>query len=186
MTPREAEIAALLPLVGWHRASWQRPHLTLLPGMQIDLGGIGKEYAVDRAVDIATRLVSRAVLVNFGGDLAVSGARSGSTPWRVGVEAIAPELAAGPPIDLYAGGLATSGDTYRFVQAGTQRLPHILDPRSGRPVAGAPRSVTVAAASCTMAGMFATLAMLQGEHAERFLDEEGVQYRIQRSPAALV
>ena len=51
--PTQAEIDALLPLVGWDKVQWSRPKLRLPPGMQLDFGGIGKEYAVDQAVQIA-------------------------------------------------------------------------------------------------------------------------------------
>jgi thiamine biosynthesis lipoprotein len=120
-----------------------------------------------------------AVLVNFGGDLAVTRARDGGRPWRVGIEGIE-GAAGGQPrpaglVDLLAGALATSGDTHRYVIANGRRLPHILDPRSGRPVRDAPCSVTVAAPTCTHAGMLSTLAMLRGAGAEEFLKFEGVR-----------
>jgi len=181
-TPAPAEIDALLPLVGWSKVRWERPVITLCPGMQIDFGGIGKEYAVDQATQLAAQVSGAAVLVNFGGDLAVTCARDGGQPWRVGIESID----AGPRrparlVDLAAGALATSGDTYRFVKVGGERMPHILDPRDGRPIRGAPRSVTVAASTCTHAGMLATLAMLRGEHAEEFLANEDVRHWVQRA-----
>lgn len=181
--PTSSELAPLLELVGWHKVRWQRPLLTLLPGMQIDFGGIGKEYAVDQALRAGGELAAAPLLVNFGGDLAVSGARAHGEPWRVGIESIGSEP--GSPqasrlIELSAGALATSGDTYRYVNAGGKRLCHILDPRDGMPVQGAPRSVTVAAASCTNAGMLTTMAMLQGSRAEEFLRTEGVRHWIQR------
>jgi thiamine biosynthesis lipoprotein len=178
--PSEAQVRELLPLVGWNKVWWRRPSLTLLPGMQIDLGGIGKEYAVDRALAEARTLTNEPVLVNFGGDLAVSGPRRDGSAWRVGVEGIS---ATGQParlIELSAGALATSGDTYRYATDGGKRLSHILDPRTGRPVEGAPRSVTVAAPSCTQAGMLTTLAILRGAGAEEFLRDEGVRHWIQR------
>lgn len=178
--PSEAQVRELLPLVGWNKVWWRRPRLTLLPGMQIDLGGIGKEYAVDRALAEARTLTNEPVLVNFGGDLAVSGPRRDGSAWRVGVEGIA---ATGQParlIELSAGALATSGDTYRYATDGGKRLSHILDPRTGRPVDDAPRSVTVAAPTCTQAGMLTTLAMLRGAGAEVFLRDEGVRHWIQR------
>ncbi len=179
--PTRAEVDALLPLVGWSKVRWERPRIQLLPGMQIDFGGIGKEYAVDQATKIAASMCDDAVLVNFGGDLAVTRARGAERPWRVGIEAAdgahgqADEL-----VDLHAGALATSGDTYRYVDADGKRLPHILDPRDGRPVRGAPRSVTVAAPTCTQAGMLTTLAMLKGPGAEDFLTAEKVRHWIQR------
>lgn len=179
--PTAEQIDALLPLVGWRKVQWARPCITLRAGMQIDFGGIAKEYAVDQAVQKAAQVCEAAVLVNFGGDLAVSRSRAGSQPWRVGVEGIdAGAGGAARLVDLAAGALATSGDTYRYVESGGRRLPHILDPRNGRPIEGAPRSVTVAAPRCTHAGMLTTLAMLQGPKAEAFLESEGVRHWVQR------
>jgi thiamine biosynthesis lipoprotein len=179
--PTGAEVDALLPLVGWSKVRWERPRIQLLSGMEIDFGGIGKEYAVDQATKIAASMCDDAVLVNFGGDLAVTRARDAQGPWRVGIEAAeGPHGQAEKLIDLRAGALATSGDTYRYVESGDERLPHILDPRDGRPVRGAPRSVTVAAPTCTQAGMLTTLAMLKGPGAEDFLAAEKVRHWIQR------
>lgn len=182
--PSPDELAPLLELVGWHKAVWQRPTLTLRPGMQIDFGGIGKEYAVDQTLQATRALTAAPMLVNFGGDLAVSGPRADGAPWRVGIESIAAPAGsaqAGRLIELSAGALATSGDTYRFVNADGERLSHILDPRSGMPVRGAPRSITVAAPSCTHAGMLTTMAMLKGPGAEEFLRNEGVRHWVQRA-----
>lgn len=180
--PTAAEVARLLPLVGWQKAQWVRPVLKLLPDMQIDLGGIGKEYAVDQAAQVLARISELPALVNFGGDLAVSRPRARDRPWRIGVEDVtqADRQRAVKLIDLHSGAIATSGDSHRFVTADGERLPHILDPRSGFPVRGAPRSITVAAPNCTNAGMLTTLAMLRGPGAEAFLEAEGVRHWIQR------
>jgi FAD:protein FMN transferase len=74
------------------------------------------------------------------------------------------------------GALATSGDTHRYLVRDGVRYGHILDPRSGWPVSGAPRSVTVAASTCTEAGMHCTLAMLNGADAEKVLERANVQF----------
>jgi len=189
--PDAAQVRELMPLVGWSRVVWQRPFLTLLPGMEIDFGGIGKEYAVDQALAAATQLTTEPVLVNFGGDLAVSGPCRDGRPWRVGIESIgAADFAASAQpqasklLELSAGALATSGDTYRFVNQAGDRRSHILDPRTGEPVRGAPRSITVAAPTCTQAGLWCTLAMLEGQGAEALLDREGVRHWVQREPLA--
>jgi thiamine biosynthesis lipoprotein len=179
--PTQAEIDALLPLVGWDKVQWRRPKLRLLPGMQLDFGGIGKEYAVDQAVQIARNICGRSALVNFGGDLALSRSRADGRPWRVGIAD--PVARAGAPsrvLELRHGALATSGDTHRFVLADGTRYSHILDPRSGWPVRDAPRSVTVAAGTCTQAGMLTTLAVLAGNDAERFLEAESVPHWVLR------
>jgi thiamine biosynthesis lipoprotein len=185
--PDGAQIRELMPLVGWSRVVWQRPFLTLLRDMEIDFGGIGKEYAVDQALAAATQVTIDPVLVNFGGDLAVSGPCRDGRPWRVGIESIAAadfaahaQPHASKLLELSAGALATSGDTYRFVNQAGERRSHILDPRTGEPVRGAPRSITVAAPTCTQAGLWCTLAMLEGEAAEAFLEREGVRHWVQR------
>ena len=177
--PSQAVIDAILPFVGWDKASWQRPALTLLPGMQIDFGGIGKEYAVDQAVQITSGASGASALINFGGDLSITRPRRDGRPWRVGIEDTqASPRVASRLIDLRHGALATSGDTYRFVLKDGRRYTHILDPRTGWPIENAPRSVTVAAPTCTQAGMLTTLAILQGADAERFLEAEGAHYWI--------
>jgi len=174
--PLQADIDAVLQLIGWDKIRWKRPLLQLRPGMQIDLGGIGKEYAVDRAAALAKQQTDAGCLINFGGDLAVSGEPvTGS--WRVGIESADPAM--NKPdrlIRLSSGALATTGDARRFVLQGGVRYGHVLNPMTGWPVENAPRSITVAADTCTQAGMLATLAMLRGADAEAFLDQQSVQY----------
>lgn len=175
--PAPQAIDGLMARVGWHRVSWRRPQLSLLPGMEIDLGGIGKEYAVDRAASLVAGQAGCGSLVNFGGDLAVAGGGKASPAWQVGVEA--PDDEGGPAtrlIRLKRGALATSGDARRFVLKDGRRYGHILNALTGWPVEGAPRSVTVAAETCTQAGMLATLAMLRGGDAEGFLEREGIRH----------
>ncbi len=175
--PDDAVIQKLLGNVGWDRAAWVRPRLMLKSGMEIDLGGIGKEYAVDKTADTLGMQCDCAFLVNFGGDIYANKLPKQSTGWQVGVDAFgASELADSKRIKLQRGALATSGDAHRFVLHQGMRYGHILDPTTGWPVKDAPRSITVAAETCTQAGMLATLAMLQGSGAESFLDEQEVQY----------
>ena len=176
--PEEGAIRRVMARVGWRRVQWDRPRLQMPPGMQLDLGGIGKEYAVDRCAGLLRESADSACLVNFGGDLASSRPpRRRSSGWRVGIEALdQAQRAADRTLCLSAGGLATSGDSRRFLLKDGVRYSHILDPRTGWPVPDAPRSVTVAADSCTQAGMLSTLAMLKGAQAEAFLDEQRVKF----------
>jgi FAD:protein FMN transferase len=177
--PAEAAVQEVLRHVGWHRVTWEGSILTMPAGMEIDLGGIGKEYAVDRAAALIAAEIPYPFLVNFGGDLYASGWRRGRRPWRVGVDD--PERtgeAALYRVDLPRGGLATSGDARRYVVWKGRRLGHILNPKTGWPVEDAPRSVTVLAPTCVEAGTLSTLAYLQGARAGHFLREQGVQFRI--------
>ncbi len=173
--PSRAAVKELLPLVGWDKVTWARPSITLPVGMEIDLGGLGKEYAVDRAAQLVSMRTRAAVLVNFGGDLRALGSRRDGRPWRVGVESPV-AAAAALDLELAQGALATSGDARRFLLKDGVRYPHILNPRTGWPVLDAPRSVTVLADACTEAGLLATLAMLHGRGARGFLADQGVKY----------
>jgi thiamine biosynthesis lipoprotein len=174
--PKSAEIDELLGLVGWTKVQWNALSLSLQPGMQIDFGGIGKEYAVDRAAQLCAAHSNASCLINFGGDLAVTCPRRDSEPWNVGIEATVGENRASKLILLHRGGLATSGNAKRYVLKKGIRYSHVLDARTGWPVADALKSVTVAADTCIEAGMLATMAMLHGQDAEPFLKESDVQY----------
>ncbi len=178
--PTQQAIDELLPLIGWNKVEWERPVLRMPAGMEIDFGGIGKEYAVDAAVELATLIAPElSCLVNFGGDVAVNRQRQDGEPWRVGVEAVRRAGSAAGLIELRRGGLATSGDTRRFVLRGGDRYSHILDARTGWPVRDAPHSITVAANTCTQAGTLTTLAMLQGARARSYLERSGVRHWLQ-------
>lgn len=178
--PSQVQIDGLLASVGWQRVDWRRPVLKLQAGMQIDLGGIGKEYAVDAAAGLAEKIApGLSCLINFGGDVAVRNGRRDGKPWRVGIESSARLNAAERIVQLSRGALATSGDSRRFVFRDGHRYSHILDARTGWPVRNAPRSITVAADTCTQAGTLTTLAMLQGANAESMLRASGLQYWLQ-------
>lgn len=173
--PDAETVRTVLAHVGWTRVRWQRPLLRLAPGMEIDFGGIGKEYAVDQAMMLARRLTDCAVLVNFGGDLRVSGPRADSSAWRVAMEDVDRAGASAGLLELREGALATSGDAHRHVISAGKRYGHVLDPRTGWPIENAPRVVTVHAATCTEAGLLAKLALLQGAGAEALLEREGIR-----------
>jgi thiamine biosynthesis lipoprotein len=178
--PTLEQVQALLPRVGWQRASWKDPHFTLPAGMQIDLGGIGKEYAVDRTVALLAEHCTAPFLVNFGGDLHALRPPVSTGAWSVGVEASRQPDQPVRSVQLERGALTTSGDARRYLLKEGIRYGHVLNPLTGWPARNAPASVTVAGNTCTEAGILSTLALLHGDGAERFLDEQGVTYWIQR------
>jgi FAD:protein FMN transferase len=173
--PEPETIERLLPSIGFDKLQWHSPRLLLPIGMELDFGGIGKEYAVDRAYDSLAAVRSDPFLINFGGDLRANRAPAHGS-WQVGIERPDTVGQASKILELGHGALATSGDSRRYLLKNGVRFGHILDPRTGWPVAGAPRSVTVAASSCTEAGLLATLALLQGDRAKELLEQEGVRY----------
>jgi len=179
--PDDSRVRSILETIGWDKVSWQRPTLALQAGMQIDFGGIGKEYAVDKAASVVNEKTGAPMLLNFGGDIVATGPPDNTNGWQVGVEALDTSARkADRVIRLSQGALATSGDARRFLLKDGVRYGHILDPTTGWPVTDAPRSITVAADTCTQAGMLATLAMLQGADAEEFLRTQDIQFWCQR------
>jgi thiamine biosynthesis lipoprotein len=147
-------------------------------GMSIHLGGIGKGYAVDRAVDTLRLRGFRAFMVQSGGDIYVSGLKEGR-PWRLGIQdPRGPASRSFAELDLSDGTFSTSGDYERaFIKDG-RRYHHILDPATGEPARGT-RSVTIVTRRAVLADGLSTGVFILGPDAgmaliERLPDVEGV------------
>lgn len=183
--PSQEQIGQLLPLIGWDKLHFNENECTMKPEMELDFGGIGKEYAVDKAMLLASDITPAPTLINFGGDIAVNGPRANNQPWIVGVEH--PSLNAATvgqnksiAVQVSQGAIATSGDAKRYLQVGKKRYGHVLNVHTGWPIDNPPRSVTVAAPKCIQAGLLATLALLQGSQAEQFLTQAEVKHWVIR------
>jgi thiamine biosynthesis lipoprotein len=152
----------LRPLVGWNHVEVSNAHVSLAkPGMELDFGGFGKEYAVDRAARVMRDRGVESAMVNLAGDLAILGPQPGGAAWRVGIRhpRLDDKLLATLPVT--SGALATSGDYERFIEVDGVRHCHVLDPRTGRSARGL-QSVTVHGPTCLVAGSATTIAMLKG------------------------
>ena len=175
--PAQRELDTLLPLVGWPLVEWNAPGLRLpYAGMELDFGGIGKEYAADRAAEILRLAGAAHGFVNLGGDVRGIGAAPEGAPWRIGIQhpRRAGELLGS--IELADAGIATSGDYERYFEYAGRRYCHILDPRSGWPAAHW-QCVSVTAPACVAAGACATVAMLMPPaEAIGFLERQGVEF----------
>ena len=174
--PSPVQVAAILPLVGWKKITYDHQSIVMPAAMELDFGGIGKEYAVDRAMLLATQLTDVPILVNLGGDLCASGPRANNQPWQVGIEHPGFIKRQTMVVSLYRGALATSGDAKRYLLRDGKRYSHILNANTGWPIEEAPASVTIAAEHCVEAGILATLSTLQGAGAESFLKQQQVTY----------
>jgi len=175
--PAQAEIEALLPLIGWDKLDWQRPRL-LLPraGMELDFGGYVKEYAADRAAQAARSAGARHGFVELAGDIALVGPHPDGKPWQIGVRhPRAPDLPMAT-IPLAAGAIASSGDYERYFEHDGVRYCHVLNPRTGWPVQGL-AAVSVVAEQCLVAGTASTIAMLKGaKDGPAWLEGLGLRY----------
>ena len=179
--PRTAAVATRLPLVDYRRVIIDDDAGTAFvegAGTRVHLGGIGKGYAVDRAVLMLRAFGLRDFMVQFGGDLYVSG-RSRDGPWRLGIND-----PRGEPNDSFAtlelsdATLSTSGDYERFFIADGVRQHHLLDPDTGQPARGS-RSVTIVTKRAMDADALSTGVFIMGAHKgmeliERLPDVEAV------------
>ena len=174
--PEPLALADALARIGWGAVAWNAQQIRLpRADMQIDFGGIGKEYAADRVAAIAQQGGARHGCVNMGGDVRVWGGRPDGGAWRVGIRHPRAPAAAMAGVDLHDGAVATSGDYERFVDIDGKRFCHIIDARTGEPVR-AWRSISVVAPLAIVAGSYATIAMLMQHEAAPFLDRASLQW----------
>ena len=176
LIPTDGEVAAARELIGWERVEWDDAHVRLPErGMELDFGGVGKEYAADRAATICADHGIAHGLVNLGGDVRIIGAQPDGSAWRVGIRHPRRDDAVIGTVEVRAGAVATSGDYERYFEHAGRRYCHVLDPRSGWPAEGW-RSVSVSAPACLAAGAVSTVAMLKGPDALAFLREQAVDF----------
>ena len=134
--PSAAALDSALAVVGSTRIVVDRYDraLTLPPGMRIDLGGIAKGYAVDRAAAILRSRGASSALVNVGGNMYALGAPPGRGGWTIGIRDPRGGDGIVGSLLLRDEAVATSGNYENFVEIGNRRYGHIIDPRDGRPV----------------------------------------------------
>jgi FAD:protein FMN transferase len=161
--PSGEQIHQALALLGWKKFQRNGNRVFLPePGMGLDLGGIGKEYAVDRVIELAAAQGIADCIVDFGHDLRVRGEPPEKGPWRIGLEDPADPARCWGGVAVRDRAVTSSGDYFRHFEIGGRRYGHILDPRTGQPVANGCRSATVVAPTCTEAGILSTTAFILG------------------------
>lgn len=176
--PGAADIAQTMNLVGAKRLSWdvKSASLELPEGVSVDLSSIAKGYAVDRLSELLGARGITDSLVEIGGELRASGQRPEGGPWRLAVES--PDPATSRFIDALSvtdAAVATSGDYRNFFEYQGKRYSHLVDPRTGYPVAHELVSVTVIDAQCMIADALATALLVLGlEAAQQLAEEEGL------------
>ena len=187
--PSPASIDAALESTGWTKLKWAGRRLIIPEGMQLELGGVVKEYAADRAAILLRRKKVYSAFVELGGDIHVTGARPDGKPWNMGVRK--PDYqrqrtdTAMAGIAISSGGLATSGDYERSNLINGKRYGHIINPKNGLPVESF-QSVSVLAPSCLLAGSMSTLAMLLGKEAGLdVLQNSGLEWLAQTMDGAV-
>jgi thiamine biosynthesis lipoprotein len=174
--PKQETIDELLPKVGLDKISWESPRLTFrVAGMELDFGGIAKEYAADRAAEACFSLGIRHGLIDLGGDIKVIGPHPDLAPWSIGIKHPRHPESLMATVEIQQGALASSGDYERCIEVDGKRYSHIINPLTGWPVRGL-SSVSVAAEQCMVAGSISTMAMLKGMDGIEWLRGLGVPH----------
>lgn len=170
-------ITDLLPLVGWSMVNRSADGVYLeRTGMELDFGGLVKEYAADVAATLIRQADVNSALIELAGDIVAIGTDQDGLPWQIGIRD--PEMPERPilSVTLVDAALATSGNYARQITLNDQRFSHLLDPRTGWPVVGA-RSVSVIGADCLAAGAIATVACLKcPDDARSWLSDAGLPW----------
>jgi FAD:protein FMN transferase len=163
VVPDESSLCTARELVGWNQVQRRRGGIFLpREGMCLDLGGIGKEYAVDAVIALAAQHGIANVLVDFGQDIRAQGKPPGRPAWHVGLENPKSPGSCWASVAVTNHAVASSGDYLRhFVHQG-RRYGHIIDPRTGWPVHNQCLAVSVVASTCTIAGILTTSAFVLG------------------------
>jgi thiamine biosynthesis lipoprotein len=171
--PPQKEIAELLPVIGFGNLEIVEPGFLRKKraSVTLDLSSIAKGYGVDQIAAVIRAEGHKDYLVEIGGEVFASGYRQDGKQWRIGINR--PKTDAGfddvyRVVNLHNKAFATSGDYRNFFIVDGIRYSHIIDPRTGYPVANGVVSVTVIADTCAFADGLATAVMVMG--AEEGLD----------------
>jgi len=169
------------PAPGWWQVGLDPNERTVsIPvGVHLDLGATAKAFVADRSARRIAAALLCGVLVNLGGDVAVSGPCP-SGGWAIGIapECTAPHEAVDQVVTVSAGGLATSGTTARSWVRNGRTVHHIVDPWTGEPAPAVWSSVSVMAPSCVEANAWSTAAVVWGRDAIGNLSSIGIPARL--------
>jgi thiamine biosynthesis lipoprotein len=180
--PADRQLAAADSLVGWQKIELDPVARTVqlqVPGMEIDLGGIAKGYALDRALAVLKQQGVERALVNAGGDVVVSGSPPGKEGWVVSAGS---KDSTRRHITLSHAAVASSGDTEQFVESGGKRYSHIVDPRTGLGLTSRIAVTVVAPDGMTADSYATTVSVLGPEKGRQFVDRfPGVTAYIHRA-----
>ncbi len=163
--PAGEAVAQQLALVDWDSLELDEQGHAYLPrqGQRIDLGGIGKGFAADRAEEIYRRHGVSSGLINLGGNVMVVGSRRDGSPWRVGIRyPDVGQTALAGYLEVRDAAVVSSGGYEHYFDYNGRRYHHILDPTTGQPAATNVLGVSVVASSATDADAFATAVFVMG------------------------
>jgi thiamine biosynthesis lipoprotein len=182
--PAPEKLKAARALVGYENVELDEKARTvrlLKPGMQLDLGGIGKGYAADEMLKVLARHGLKSAMVVAGGDVTVGDAPPGKNGWVVAIAPIDAKKEGPRYLTLANAAVSTSGDAEQYVEIGGVRYSHIVDPRTGIGLVGRMSATVVAPDGITADSLTKVVAILGPEKGFPVLEKErGVSGRFVR------
>ncbi|RPI60098.1 MAG: FAD:protein FMN transferase, partial [Planctomycetaceae bacterium] len=171
--PTAQETKETLALLGWDNIKLTDKGATKLKeGASLDLGGIAKKWAIDKAADAMKKENLLGGIVNVGGDLRCFGQRKGGGKWLIGIKnPFAKDTDIIAKMNIGEGAVCTSGNYERFVTIGGKRYSHIVDPRTGKTADAIP-SVTTYGKTAVDAGIWATALSVTGKDGLKLIPKE--------------
>lgn len=163
--PTPEQINAALDKIGYQYIEILKKQKSIFLGreqMSLDLGGIAKGYAVDRAVSVLKEHKIQSALINAGGDIYCLGQKDQNNKWRIGIQDPRKKRSLLGTLEVEDAAVATSGDYQNYIKIKDKKYSHIINPESGYPYYNIPASVTVLAQSCTRADALATALFVLG------------------------
>ena len=165
--PENKDILKLLTEIGFSNVeiSDGRSLIKRRASISVDLASIAKGYAVDQIAALVRKEGTENFLVEIGGEVFASGRRMDGKLWRIGINTPLKDAAVNKvykAITLHNKALATSGDYRNFFEVNGKRFSHVLDPRTGYPVANGVAGVSIIADTCVFADGLATAIMVLG------------------------
>jgi len=172
--PSEQQLTNARALIGWQKIERTTSQVYLpIKGMQLDFGGIVKEYAADSIAQLLKNMGIESGIIELGGDIKIIGPQPNGNAWPIGIRN--PFNDNNLQLSLHSGSLASSGDYERFQIIDGKRYSHILNPKTGKPTQGL-RAVSIISEHCVVSGSLATLAMLKGKHGLTWLKENKLDF----------
>lgn len=174
--PTQAEIDRTLPLVNYKNIQIDEVHQTIYltqPGMKIDVGGIAKGYAADKAIEIYREKKVKSGFVNLGGNVMVHGVKPDKSLWKIGIQhprKVRDELMAS--INMEDATVVTSGDYERYFEKNGVRYHHIINPKTGYPSTAGLISASIIGETSADADALSTSVFLLGAEKGKKLAEE--------------
>lgn len=170
--PSPSKINRCLELIGWNKVERDEKHFYLpQKKMELDFGGIVKEYAADAVATLCQREGISSGLVDLGGDIRIIGPYPEFETWNIYIQNPDKSQNYLTKLELSKGGIATSGVYERFIEIEGKRYSHLLNPKTGWPIEEGVASLTIWAEQCVIAGSLSTIGMLQGKKCLEWLQD---------------